>query len=86
MAVYLFDRKYNFRKCEKVKDLNSVILIKTNPSVFTLNFTQSAPILLQTFKRTELVVFLLTQRENLGKKTNIFRSQGLKITMKSGKQ
>ena len=46
MAVYLFDRKYNFRKCEKVKDLNSVILIKTNPSVFTLNFTQSAPILL----------------------------------------
>ena len=42
--------------------------------------------LLQTFRRTELVIFILTQRDNLGLKTEITRSNVLELTTSDGKK
>ena len=84
-SLFVLTKKFGFVKRELLKDLSDVILIKTNPCIFTLNFKVGAPLLFQTFRRTELTVFLLTQRENMKLKTNIKRSLGLKVTLKSGK-
>lgn len=32
--VYLYDTKFRMQKVERIEDLNDVLLIKTNPSVF----------------------------------------------------
>ena len=62
-----------------VRELLQVILIKTNPCVFVLCFKNGPPLLLQSYRRTELVIFLLTQREGMHPKTVVARSQGLKL-------
>jgi hypothetical protein len=41
--------------------------------------------LMQTFRRTDLTVFLLAQRENMGLKTNISRSREVNMEMRSGR-
>ncbi len=62
-----------------------MLLIKTNPSIFQLLFKAKTAVLMQTFRRTELVVFLLTQRDNLGFKTDIARSDSLEVRLANGK-
>lgn len=59
-SVYLFDNKINFMSRHSVRDCVQIILIKTNPCVFVLCFRSGPPLLLQSFRRTELVLFLLT--------------------------
>jgi predicted ribosome-associated RNA-binding protein Tma20 len=84
-SIFILDKRFQFVKRELIRDLSDVILIKTNASIFSLNFVSGPPLLFQTFRRTELTVYLLTQGENMKKKANILRSKGLKITLKSGK-
>lgn len=50
-----------------------------------LGITGSKAMLIQTFRRTDLTVFLLAQRENMGLKTNICRSREVNMEMRSGR-
>jgi hypothetical protein len=46
-------------------------MIKCNPSVVVLVFAGTGPLLIQTYRRPELTVFMLTQREGMVPKTKI---------------
>ena len=42
-----------------LKQIKTMVLIKTNASIFLLKLDKELPLLLQSFRRTELVVYLL---------------------------
>ena len=62
-ALYLLDRRCNLKTRIDIKDLRKIILVKTNPCFFALSFRYGIPpLILQSFRRSELVVYLLAQR------------------------
>lgn len=67
-AIYLLDLKSNLEVRIEIRDLSEIILIKKNPCIFALVFKKGiASLVLQSLRRSELVVYILAQRENLPK-------------------
>jgi hypothetical protein len=63
-ALYLLDLRCNLKTRIEIKDLREVILVKSNPCFFALSFKNGIPpLILQSFRRSELVFYLLAQRE-----------------------
>jgi Unconventional myosin tail, actin- and lipid-binding len=58
-GIYLFNKKLDFQKRVYLKQIKTMVLIKTNASIFLLKLDKELPLLLQSFRRTELVVYLL---------------------------
>lgn len=85
-SIYFFTKQFAFIKRFELHRVEQVVLIKTNQSVFSLTITGQKPVLVQSLKRTELIVFLLTQRENMGKATQICRTANLNVIMNSGRE
>lgn len=65
-----------------------MILIKSNPSMFCLTMASEGtkPLILESFKRVEFVVYLLSQRDIMGLRTKITRATGFTLGTKDGKQ
>lgn len=75
--------KYELRK------LNSIIMISTNPCIFSLSFTGgTGPLLLQSVRRSELVMFLLQHCRQNDPTVKVTRTAGIRIFTrnKSGQQ
>lgn len=85
-CIFFFNKKFELRKMLQLKNIPELILIKTNPSIFSITPTGHPPIIMQTFRRTEFVIYLLSMRDNLGLSTRVSRSSGLKLGMKNGKE
>jgi len=79
-TLYLLDKQLNPQKSFLVEDLMQIIMIKTNPCIFTLQFRDRAPLLLQFFRRAEIVNFLLTYNPNV----KICRSKSIRVYMRGG--
>lgn len=78
--IFVFDNhKLAKFTIDSLGDLETLSLVKSNPSLVQLTFNNEtkSQLLIQTYHRTQLVVFLITQRENLGKKTNLVRTETL---------
>lgn len=58
--IYLFTRDYHFIESRPVRDITQIIMIRTNPSMMALCSEKAQPILLQTFRRPELSIFVIT--------------------------
>ncbi len=78
-TIFIFTAKFRLIQKSPIRDMSGIILIKTNPSIFSISFKNGPPLLLQTFRRTELVIYLLTQRENMKLKTNVVRANGMNL-------
>lgn len=81
-TIYIFTPKFKLLQKSQIREISGIILIKTNPSIFSISFKNQFPLLLQTFRRTELVIYLLTQRENMKLKTSVVRANGLNLKAK----
>ena len=85
-AIYLLDRRCNLKTRYELKDLSEIILVKANPSIFALSFSSGqAPLILQSFRRAELMIFVLSQREKTPVKPKIVIGDALKVKLRSGK-
>jgi hypothetical protein len=55
-------------------------MIKSNPCIFALSFgSVSIPLLLQSIRRSELIMFLLTHCKDNNPKPNVARSNGIRV-------
>ena len=64
-AIYILDRRCNLKRRIEIKQLTEIILNKSNPCILGLSFNSVPPIILMSFRRSELIVYLLAQRESL---------------------
>jgi hypothetical protein len=55
----------------ELKGLKEVIMITCNPSVLVLVFAGSGPLLIQTYRRIELTMFMLKHRAGMIPQTKI---------------
>lgn len=56
---------YRIENFVYLKDLYKIITIKTNSSLFALNFAGDVAFLFDSYRRTEFLVFLIQVSENL---------------------
>jgi len=83
--IYLFDTKFVKFTIEDIEQFDQIVLVKTNPTIFQMQLRSGlSSLLLQTFRRTELVVFLLTQRENRSLQTSLLRQETIFYKMADG--
>ena len=60
-SIYLLDCRCNLKSRYSIDDLSEIILVKSNPSFFALSFLHGlAPLVLQSFRRAEAMVYLLS--------------------------
>lgn len=85
-SIFFLNKKFELKRCILIKTIFELVLIKTNPSIFSMSITGNRPIILQTFRRTEFVIYLLSMRDNHGLSTRISRSSGLNLGMRNGKE
>jgi len=79
-SLYLIDKKGVSKGRHDLLKLRQIIMIKTNPCIFALSFGGiGQPLLLQSFRRSELIMYLLTQCKNNVPKVNVTRSKGIRI-------
>jgi hypothetical protein len=84
MTIYILDKDGNLKSRYKINDLKEVILVRQNPLFFALSFKSGIPLIMQSFRRPELVPFLLSQMTV--KKAQIRQGDDLFVKMKSGKE
>lgn len=79
-SLFLIDKKFKAKQHCELQKLRQIIMIKTNPCIFALSFGgQSIPLLLQSFRRSELIMYLLTQCKENVPKVSISRTKGIRI-------
>mmetsp|Transcript_36864 Transcript_36864/g.48427 ORF Transcript_36864/g.48427 Transcript_36864/m.48427 type:complete len:114 (+) Transcript_36864:870-1211(+) len=85
-SIYLLDRKCNLKSRYELKDLAEIILVKANPAIFALSFLLGLPpLILQSFRRAELMIYILSQREKSAIKPRVVVGDALKVRLRSGK-
>ena len=85
-SIFLLDCRCNIKRHIEIKNLSQIILVKANPSFFTLSFLYGeAPLILESFRRAELMVFTLALRENSNPKPSVIATDALNLSLKSGK-
>lgn len=60
-----------------------MILVKQNPNFFALSFTTQEPLVMQSYRRCELIVFI---QSHMSKKPSVVVSAALSISTKGGKK
>ena len=84
--IYLLDCRCNIKRRIDISSLSDIILVKANSSFFALSFLYGqAPLILESFRRAELMVFTLSLRENSNPKPKVLVGDALNLFMKSGK-
>ena len=58
--------------------------MKANPSFFALVFSQGPPLILETFRRIELVMFILSQRERKEPQPKISNGRNIRFHKPDG--
>ena len=85
-SIYLMDTKCNLKSRTDIKDLREIILVKANPCFFALSYSNgSPPLVLQSFRRAELMIYILSQRERTFPKPKIVVGDALRVFLKSGR-
>ena len=80
VSLYLIDRRGNLKTRIELKNLREIILVKSSPCFFALAFRQGiAPLVLQSFRRSELMIFILAQREKAFQKPKVMVGDSLKV-------
>jgi hypothetical protein len=83
--MYIFDKKYKFLFFRKLEDIVQIIMVKSNPSIISLIFKGSAPLLLQTHRRPEIALYIKNKRhEDLKETTRLTWSDTINITKPDG--
>ena len=86
LSIYLLDRRGNLKVRYSITDLKEIILVKANPCFFALSFSRDLPpLIMQSFRRAELMIYILSQRENKKPKPRVVVGDALKVYMRSGK-
>jgi len=85
-SLYLLDRKCNIKSRVDLADLREIILVKANACMFALSFAKGLPpLILQSFRRAELMIYVLSQRERSNPKPRVVFGDALRVTLRSGK-
>lgn len=85
-SIYLMDTKCNLKSRTDIIDLREIILVKANPCFFALSYSNgSPPLVLQSFRRAELMIYILSQRERTFPKPKIVVGDALRVFLKSGR-
>ena len=85
-SIYVIDRRCNLKSRYNIDDLSEIILVKANPCFFALSFLHGlAPLILQSFRRSELMIYILSQRERSIPKPKVVIGDAIKLLLKSGK-
>jgi hypothetical protein len=58
--IYLFGTNYILIEHRMIDQLTEIIMTKSNPCILALCFSRQSPLLLQTYRRPELAVYLIT--------------------------
>ena len=58
--LYLLDTKCHLKYRQELADCTQIIKVKANPSFFALVFSQGPPLILETFRRIELIMYILS--------------------------
>ena len=83
-TIYVLDRNGEMKTRYSLEDLMEVIMVKSNPCFFALSFKEGIPLVMQSFRRAELVIFMLSH-QTADKKAKIRVGDALKVRMRSGK-
>jgi hypothetical protein len=86
-SLFLMDKKNAFcQKRQELTKLRSIIMIRSNPCIFALSFGGlDVPLLLSSFRRSELILFLLTHTKDNIPKVKVERSTKIRFFMKDPK-
>ena len=85
-SIYILDRFSNLKTRYEIKDLFEIILVKANPCFFALSFSHGLPpLVLQSFRRSELMIFVLSNCQNMNPKPRVVIGDMVKIYLKSGR-
>ena len=82
---YLLDTKCNLKYRCRLSDLYEITLVKVNPRFFVTDFGQGVKLILETARRTELVIYVLSQRDGKDPKPRVNRTNGVKQRQPDGK-
>ena len=84
-SIYILDRLCNMKSRYEIKFLTEIILVKANPCFFALSFSNGPPLVLESFRRAELMVYVLSQRQNTNPKPKVAVGDAIKIYLSSGR-
>ena len=59
-SIYMLDSRAELKSQYSIGDLSEFILVKANPSIFAMSFTNGkAPLILRSIRRAELMLFVM---------------------------
>ena len=81
-GVYILNVKdYKLINYMNLEKLESILTIQTNSSIFALNFKGDHALLLESIRRTEVLIYLLNNAQNANRKPpKITKSLKLRLT------
>ena len=83
-SIYILDPLCNMKSRYEVKYITEIILVKANPCFFAISFENAPPLVLESFRRAELMVYVLSQRQNTNPKPKVLVGDAIRVYMKSG--
>ena len=79
-SIFLLDSLCKFKSRHDLASLSDIILLKASPSFFALSFMHGqAPLILESFRRAELMFFTLSMREHATVKPKLVKDDGMKL-------
>ena len=77
--LYLFDRNCNLKCRQRLANLSEIVLVKANPCIVALLFDKGLKLILETVRRTEIVIFILSQRAGKDPKPTVSRGDCIRF-------
>ena len=84
--LYLIDTKCHLKHRQRLSDLYEIVLLKANPCFFALDFSGGTKLILETVRRTELVIYILTQRDGKDPKPKVGRANSIVLQKQGDKK
>ena len=85
-SIYMLDSRAELKSQYSIGDLSEFILVKANPSIFAMSFTNGkAPLILRSIRRAELMLFVMQPRQQSLMKPKVVKGDTIKILMTSRK-
>ena len=85
-SIYVLDQRGCMDKHYKLEDLIEIILVKADPSFLALSFREGVhPLILSSYRRAELMVYVLAQRQHAYPKPVVSIGDFVRLTFRTGR-
>ena len=83
-SLYILSlNSYSIIAYVKLKELKSILLIESNSNIFALNFEEHFDVLMESVRRTEMVIFILNNADNDNTRSRPEIKTAIKIRVQS---